>query len=93
MAKAAILGLMKDVARQYGELNIRANALALGSIQTPATYENLDPALREVIARETPLQRWGKPEEIGKAAVFLASENSSFITGQTLVVDGGILRR
>jgi len=93
MAKAAILGLMKDVARQYGEFNIRANALTLGSIQTPATYENFDPALREAIARETPLQRWGKPEEVGKAAVFLASENSSFITGQTLVVDGGILRR
>jgi NAD(P)-dependent dehydrogenase (short-subunit alcohol dehydrogenase family) len=93
LAKAAILGLMKDVALQYGEFNIRSNALALGSIRTPATYDNLDPDLREAIVRETPLQRWGKPEEIGDAAVFLASENSSFITGQTLVVDGGILRR
>lgn len=93
MAKAAILGLVKDVARQYGEFNIRANALALGSIQTPATFENLDPELREAVARETPLQRWGSPDEVGKAALFLASENSSFITGQTLIVDGGILRR
>ena len=93
VAKAGVLGLMKDVAREYGKFNIRANALALGSIQTPATYETLDPAAREAIARDTPLRRWGKPEEIARAALFLASDHSSFITGQTLIVDGGILRR
>ena len=93
VAKAGILGLMKDVAREYGRYNIRANALALGNIQTPATFDNLDPKTRKALAREAPLGRWGKPIEVGRAVVFLASELSSFVTGQTLVVDGGNVRK
>jgi 3-oxoacyl-[acyl-carrier protein] reductase len=89
VAKAGILGLMKDVAREYGRYNIRANALALGNIQTPATFDNLDPKTRKALAREAPLGRWGLPVEVGRAVVFLASDLSSFVTGQTLVVDGG----
>jgi NAD(P)-dependent dehydrogenase (short-subunit alcohol dehydrogenase family) len=92
VAKAAILGLMKDVAREYGKFNIRANALALGSIQTPATYDQLDPESRKSFAEDAPLRRWGEPEEVGRAALFLASDLSSFVTGQTLVVDGGTVR-
>jgi 3-oxoacyl-[acyl-carrier protein] reductase len=93
MAKAAVLGLMRDIAREYGKDNIRANALALGNIQTPATFEHLDEASRESLAAEAPLRRWGTPEEVGKAALFLASDLSSFVTGQVLVVDGGTVRR
>ena len=93
MAKAAVLGLMKDVAREYGKNNIRANALALGNIQTPATFDHLDDESRRIRAAEAPLQRWGTPAEVGKAALFLVSDLSSFVTGQVLVVDGGTVRR
>jgi 3-oxoacyl-[acyl-carrier protein] reductase len=93
IAKAGILGLMKDTAREYGKYNIRANAFALGNIRTPATFDQLDDDSRKALAQESPLRRWGNPEEVGKAALFLASDLSSFITGQTLVVDGGTLRR
>jgi len=92
VAKAGILGLMKDVAREYGRHNIRANALAPGNIRTPATYDLLDPATRQLFAEQAPLRRWGLPEEVGQAALFLASDQSGFITGQTLVVDGGVVR-
>jgi 3-oxoacyl-[acyl-carrier protein] reductase len=93
IAKAGILGLMKDVAREYGKYNIRANALALGNIQTPATFEHLDAETQQAFADEAPLRRWGQPEEVGQTALFLASTSSSYITGQTLVVDGGIVRQ
>lgn len=93
MAKAAVLGLMRDVAREYGEANIRANALALGNIQTPATFAQLDEESRNALAAEAPLKRWGHPEEVGRAALFLASDLSSFVSGQVLVVDGGTVRR
>jgi NAD(P)-dependent dehydrogenase (short-subunit alcohol dehydrogenase family) len=93
VAKAGVLGLMRDVARAYGRLNVRANALALGNIKTPATFESLDPGTRQAMAEESALGRWGLPEEVGGAALFLASDLSSFVTGQTLVVDGGAVRR
>ncbi len=93
MAKAAVLGLMRDVAREYGKHNIRVNALALGNIQTPATFDQLDEEARKSLAAESPLRRWGMPGEVGKAALFLASDLSSFVTGQVLVVDGGTVRR
>ena len=92
VAKAGILGLMKDIAREYGRSSIRANALALGNIRTRATYDLLDAATRRLFAEQAPLQRWGLPEEVAEAALFLASDKSGFITGQTLVVDGGVVR-
>jgi 3-oxoacyl-[acyl-carrier protein] reductase len=93
VAKAGVLGLMRDVACTYGRNNIRANALALGSILTPATLEVLDEKAQKAFAAEAPLKRWGRVEEVAQAMLFLASPQSSFITGQTLVVDGGIVRR
>ncbi|NWG14312.1 MAG: SDR family oxidoreductase [Acidobacteria bacterium] len=91
VAKAGILGLMKDVAKEYGRYNIRANALALGNIRTPATWDLLDAETRELFAQQAALRRWGSPEEVGNAALFLASDDSGFITGHTLVVDGGMI--
>jgi 3-oxoacyl-[acyl-carrier protein] reductase len=93
VAKAGILGLMKDVACMYGRYNIRANALAFGSILTEATLAVLDEKEKQAFAEEAPLRRWGLPEEAAEAMLFLASPRSSFITGQTLVVDGGGVRR
>ena len=93
MAKAAVLGLMREVAREHGRDNIRANALALGNIRTPATYNLLDEASRRALESESPLGRWGDPVEVGRAALFLASDLSSYVSGQVLVVDGGTLRR
>ena len=93
VAKAGILGLMRDVANEYGKFNIRANALALGSISTQATLDQLNPEVRKAFAEGTPLKRWGNPEEVAQVILFLASAGSGFITGQTIVVDGGALRR
>jgi 3-oxoacyl-[acyl-carrier protein] reductase len=92
-AKAGVLGFMRDVAREYGQYNVRANAIALGNILTSATFESLEPETREALAKEAPLRRWGQPEEAANAALFLVSRLSSFITGQTLIVDGGTVRR
>jgi 3-oxoacyl-[acyl-carrier protein] reductase len=85
--------LMRDVACEYGRHGIRANALALGNIETPATIGSLDERTRRLLAEEAPLGRWGKPQEVADAALFLGSDRSGFITGQTLVVDGGTVRR
>ena len=93
LAKAAVLGLMRDVAREYGKDNVRANALALGNIRTPATFDQLNDESRNALAAESPLKRWGNTEEVGRAALFLASDLSSFVTGQVLIVDGGTVRR
>jgi 3-oxoacyl-[acyl-carrier protein] reductase len=87
-AKAALLGLMRDLAREYGKFNIRVNALALGNIAS-GWYEKLPETCRQELAVEAPLARWGKPEEVAGAILFLASGLAGFITGQTLVVDGG----
>jgi len=93
VAKAATLGLMRDVAFGYGRHDIRANALALGNIATPATLDQTDPAVRDELIKDAPLRRWGTPEEVARAVLFLASDDSSYMTGQTLVIDGGMVRR
>jgi 3-oxoacyl-[acyl-carrier protein] reductase len=91
-AKAALLGLMRDLALAYGRHGIRANAVAPGNIAS-GWYHQLAEAKKQELAGEASLQRWGKPEEVAGAIAFLASDLAGFITGQTIVVDGGKVMR
>jgi 3-oxoacyl-[acyl-carrier protein] reductase len=93
IAKGGILALARALAQVYGPKGVRVNALALGSIATEATNRATRPADREALAQETASRRWGKPEEVARVVVFLASDDSSYITGQTIVVDGGYALR
>jgi 3-oxoacyl-[acyl-carrier protein] reductase len=89
-SKAGIIGFTKSVALELGSRNIRSNAIAPGFIETEMTGE-LDQKVVDEWRKAIPLKRGGSPEDVAKAAVFLASDESSYITGQTLQVDGGML--
>jgi NAD(P)-dependent dehydrogenase (short-subunit alcohol dehydrogenase family) len=91
-AKAALHGLVRDLALEYGRYGIRANAVAPGNIAS-GWYHQLAEAKKQELADEAPLQRWGKPEEVAGTIAFLASDLAGFITGQTIVVDGGKVMR
>ena len=88
-SKAGILGFTKSVALELGSRNIRCNAIAPGFIETEMT-DALDEATVQGWRDAIPLKRGGKPEDVADACVFLASEMSTYITGQTLSVDGGM---
>jgi NAD(P)-dependent dehydrogenase (short-subunit alcohol dehydrogenase family) len=90
-SKGGVLALTREVAVEYARRGIRVNALCPGPIETPLLAELLaDPARRERRLVHIPIGRFGRPEEIAAAALFLASDESSFMTGSALVVDGGI---
>ena len=88
-SKAGILGFTKSVALELGSRNIRCNAIAPGFIETEMT-EALDEETVQGWREAIPLKRGGKPEDVADACVFLASDMSQYITGQTLSVDGGM---
>jgi 3-oxoacyl-[acyl-carrier protein] reductase len=92
IAKAGILGLTRALATVYGRNGVRVNALALGSITT-GPMGILSEDEKRSLAEEPALKRWGTPEEVARVAAFLASDDSSYITGQTIVVDGGFALR
>ena len=87
--KAGLDGMTRALARELGPRNIRVNAIAPGYIETDMTGK-LDETQRDQIIRRTPMGRLGLPEDVVGAVSFLMSPASSFITGQTIVVDGGI---
>jgi len=91
-AKGAIVSMTRSLAGEYGKHNIRVNALCPGSIETEhwAPMKAADPQVLDKLGRQYPLGRVGQPVEVAHAALFLASDEASFITGATLVVDGGI---
>lgn len=89
-SKAGILGFTKSVALELGSRNIRCNAIAPGFIETEMTAK-LDATKVDEWRNAIPLKRGGSPEDVANACVFLASDMSGYITGQTLNVDGGML--
>jgi dehydrogenase/reductase SDR family protein 4 len=92
MTKAALVMLTRAWARELGQHRIRVNALAPGLIQTDfSEYFWKDPARREELAGNQVLPQLGQPAEVAAAALFLAGDDASFVTGQVLVVDGGVL--
>jgi NAD(P)-dependent dehydrogenase (short-subunit alcohol dehydrogenase family) len=90
MTKAAVLSLMKTLAVELGPSGIRSNAIAPGLVETrfAAALTGNDDVARRWTERAA-LRRWGRPEEVAGAAVYLGSDASSYVTGTTLVVDGG----
>lgn len=89
-AKAGVIGLTKACAKEMAARNIRVNAVAPGFIETAMT-DGIPEKIREGMIASIPLGRMGQPEDIAKAVCFLASDDSSYITGQVLVVDGGLV--
>lgn len=89
-AKAGLIGMTKTAAKELGARGITVNAVAPGFIDTDMTA-NLADDLKEGAKKQIALGRFGKPEEIAAAVAFLASDEASFITSQTLVVDGGMI--
>ncbi len=94
MSKAAVVGLTKSVAADYVTQGIRCNAICPGTIETPSLHDrlratgNVEAALAAFRARQ-PMGRLGQPQEIAALALYLASEDSAFMTGQALMIDGG----
>ncbi len=88
-AKAGIIGFTKSVAMEAGSGNIRVNAIAPGFIETPMTAD-IPPFLRQMTTLRTPLGRTGTPDEIAAVALFLVSDEASFVTGQVVSPNGGL---
>ena len=90
-SKAGLINLTRVLALELAEFNIRVNALAPGVIKTPMSWRYWnDPELLKKSESKIPIGRLGTPEEVASAVLFLASDLSSYITGQTLLVDGGV---
>ncbi|WOK06799.1 3-oxoacyl-[acyl-carrier-protein] reductase [Imperialibacter roseus] len=89
-SKAGIIGFTKSVALEFGSRNIRSNAIAPGFIETEMT-DVLDEKIVQSWRDAIPLKRGGQPEDVANACIFLASDMSTYITGQVIQVDGGLL--
>lgn len=89
-AKAGVIGLTKACAKEMAARNIRVNAVAPGFIETAMT-DGIPEKIREGMIASIPMGRMGQPEDIARAVCFLASDDASYITGQVLLVDGGLV--
>lgn len=89
-AKAGLIGFTKAVAKEVASRNVTANAIAPGYVDTELT-EGLTEQQKQAVLQLVPLGRAGRPEDIAPAAVYLASEEAAYVTGQVLVVDGGLV--
>jgi 3-oxoacyl-[acyl-carrier protein] reductase len=88
-SKAGLIGMMKSVAQEYARRNVTANCIAPGFIATPMT-DVLNEKQREAVLGKVPAGRLGTPDDIAAAAVYLASNEAAYVTGQTLHVNGGM---
>ena len=88
-SKAGMIGFTKALAKEVAPYNIRVNAIAAGFIETDMTKE-LKETFKNQMLTQIPLSRFGKAEEVAKAVKFLAGEESNYITGQVIVIDGGL---
>ncbi|TIT28267.1 MAG: SDR family oxidoreductase, partial [Mesorhizobium sp.] len=90
-AKQGLTGLMRSMAVEYGAHGVTSNAIAPGMFATETNAALAeDPDMLSFARQRVPLQRWGRPEEIAGAALFLASDAASFVNGHVLTVDGGM---
>jgi 3-oxoacyl-[acyl-carrier protein] reductase len=89
-SKAGLVGMTKSLAREVASRGITANAIAPGFISTPMT-DALTPKQVEMIAAAIPVQKFGTPEDIAAAVVFLASQESGYVTGETMHINGGMV--
>ena len=87
--KSAIMGFTKSLAKELGSKNINVNAVSPGFIETEIT-DVLPDNIKEQYKEKIPLSRFGQPEDIAKAVLFLASDDSSYITGEVLKINGGL---
>ncbi|RYU94920.1 SDR family NAD(P)-dependent oxidoreductase [Emticicia agri] len=91
-SKHAVVGMTKTAAIEFAKHGIRINAVCPGFTQTPMLEgADTDAAYLEALQYATPMKRFGKPEEIASAILYLAAEEASFITGQSVIVDGGLI--
>jgi len=90
-SKAGLNGFMRAAAMELAEYQITVNGVEPGLILTPGTADALSDRRREQMAQYVPAKRWGEPEEVAHAMLYLASEEAGYVTGQTIIVDGGAL--
>jgi NAD(P)-dependent dehydrogenase (short-subunit alcohol dehydrogenase family) len=90
-SKAGVLGMTRDLAAQWGERRIRVNAILPGVVHSEATANYSENYQRKIIDLRIPIGRIGEPTDVGRVAVFLASDASAYVTGVSLPVDGGLL--
>ena len=89
-SKAGIIGFTKSIALELGSRNIRSNAIAPGFIETEMT-DKLSEDVKAAILGQIPLGRFGSPKDVAQTVLFLASDQANYMTGQVLVVDGGMV--
>ncbi|HPA45353.1 MAG TPA: 3-oxoacyl-ACP reductase family protein [bacterium] len=88
-AKGAVIGFTRGLAKELAATGVTCNAVAPGLIETPFHDKFTDAEKRKALVQMVPMRRWARPEEVASAVVFLAGKGSSYMTGQTLTIDGG----
>jgi 3-oxoacyl-[acyl-carrier protein] reductase len=89
-SKAGVIGMTKTLAKEIGSRGVTVNAIAPGFIETEMT-ENLPEEMKEAVSKQIPLARFGQAEDVANAVAFLASDMASYISGQVIHVDGGLV--